>query len=387
MLDELVQDALEYVLKRNRNLRGLALYRAAQDALKPVGKTDKYKRATTVVEASGKLANSDKLLPIRKKRPPRMPHTPKGLVRAVKPGSHIETIDMRVGDPPTPSQVLMAHRIRDEICEPILHGVPDSLKLRDSLPKAYAALFGAPPEHAWAQVLLGGISEAKKALVTSEMKKAVDANPKLLGTVTGHAVTYGLTKQGRQNLPNMPNKFQVSVRPVCIYESVDKATYAVWGELVKGKPEVLYYLEGLHKAWLPPESYEHPDTWARRILLRTISRLAQWPSDVRLPEYVLDCGLIAFLVKRMGFEGGGGQDGQITSARMLELLVAPIELANEIEAYGKRIANRQSKERAIESDTAEGIIINEEDRVEDALDIEQRFLAMAKRVRDRADQR
>jgi hypothetical protein len=100
------------------------------------------------------------------------------------------------------------------------------------------------------------------------------------------------------------------------------------------------------------------------VLLRTIARIPTLPGSVPLPAYALDLELVAWLIERMGFEGGGGSAGTIQAKRMREILISPSTLAREIEVYARRLADKLDDSAAGRADA--------------------RFQAMARRIRQAA---
>ncbi len=59
---------------------------------------------------------------------------------------------------------------------------------------------------------------------------------------------------------------------------------------------------------------------------------------------MLDPELLAWLVDRMGFDGGGGggASGTITRTAMGALITTPAQLATAVENFGKRVAERSN---------------------------------------------
>jgi hypothetical protein len=61
----------------------------------------------------------------------------------------------------------------------------------------------------------------------------------------------------------------------------------------------------------------------------------------RMPAYADDTELVAWLIARMGFEGGGGPTA-MTSRRLKELILDPDALADAIDEFAARVVDRLS---------------------------------------------
>lgn len=61
-----------------------------------------------------------------------------------------------------------------------------------------------------------------------------------------------------------------------------------------------------------------------------------------MPAYAVDVELVALLVERYGFDGGGG-NGKITAKALKQMLLDPHELASDVSRYADRqVANADS---------------------------------------------
>ncbi len=63
------------------------------------------------------------------------------------------------------------------------------------------------------------------------------------------------------------------------------------------------------------------------------------PESCRMPAYADDPELVAWLIARMGFEGGGGR-AAMTSRKLKELVLDPAALADAIDRFADRLAER-----------------------------------------------
>lgn len=65
------------------------------------------------------------------------------------------------------------------------------------------------------------------------------------------------------------------------------------------------------------------------------------PESCRMPAYADDPELVAWLIARMGFDGGGGRSA-MTRHRLKQLVLDPTELADAIEQFAARVIGRVS---------------------------------------------
>jgi hypothetical protein len=264
------------------------------------------------------------------------------MVRVLKPGSHIEHVAISAGDRATTLERFMAHRISTEVLELIAKGGTLSAKQGTALANLYAAFFGARPKQVWAEILIEEIGEAKRAKLAHEAAKAVQARPAFVDTANAWSVTSHATEPGRAK------ERQIPVRAVWAYKGDRKGLVELRGKLESGEPQVLGYVPIDFREWDLPDPYEDEIAWAYKVLVETVGRVAQGDYD-RIPEYILDHRLIAWFVDRMGFEGGGGRD-HVSAATLLNWLISPAELADELEKYGRRVAERQYDDEADETE-------------------------------------
>jgi hypothetical protein len=250
----------------------------------------------------------------------------------------------------------MARRIHTEVIEPILKGAPIASDRLEALAASYQDFFGVPPEHAWAQMLVDEVAEAKRAKLAHEAKIAVSARPGLVEKPNVWATTYRAEGGARAAMPTFAKGREIKTRPEWVYKRPDEWLLAIWGELEEGKPQILQYITFGRGEAIP---YLDEKGWARIVMLRAIRRLAQADGG-GLPEHILDDTLIIWLIDRMGFEGGGGSE-HVTATTLIRWLISPDELADELERYARRVAERQSDTEASET--------------------EDKFFSLAKRVR------
>jgi hypothetical protein len=117
-----------------------------------------------------------------------------------------------------------------------------------------------------------------------------------------------------------------------MYEQVGDA-YELRGVEVLARPEV-------------PMTYSaDPEERAHQILTIARVRLTLLPWPQNLPSYADEPLLVAWLYRRAGFEGRGGQEN-VQNRTLCGWLADPAELARQIERYASRRAERCTDEEA-----------------------------------------
>ena len=72
----------------------------------------------------------------------------------------------------------------------------------------------------------------------------------------------------------------------------------------------------------------------------------------------MDLELIALLIERAGFDGGGGARGRLSGPSLLRLLADPRKLADGVEAFGSRHAERLPDDEADRAEAGYRAIAN-----------------------------
>jgi hypothetical protein len=350
---ELVQHALDFALGSVTELGDSTLADLAKAAMPNlVGKLHRHS-GRSGARLKRQIAPDGTLEPVRRARPPRMPHQSKGTVPMIYPGGEVLMIPVEVGDPLGDRERIMLHRIQSEIVSPRLRDELVSPEQRRALDAAYGELFGAPPEQAWAQLLVEEIRQAKLDKLGQEMGVAVRAARTNTDPPAndGTSATLALTVKGRDAYPQIPTNQVLNVHPTVERISGDSATFTIGGDL-NGEPRTVGRMVGRlgPRTNGPCVSYE-AGARANEVLLRAIERLAGWPGSSTLPDYVLDQQLIQMLIERMGFEGGGGPHRVLSAQRVFEFLVDPAALADEVESYCATTADRLDESSAQKMET------------------------------------
>ena len=334
---ELVQEAVRLALERDPSAKDDALVELAKAELPAVAQAElnQRRRGGAVREAAEDFA-----LPVSVRRQKRRPHLPRGLIAVLdEAGAHV--IPGEVGDLPDSHARVAARRLADEVLQPIFRGEPLHPRKRAALLRAYDDCFGGSYEKAWAAVLTQEIQEAKRRLlaaheVTARRNESPPAETNLAFTKTAKA---------HQAYPDLPRKFATNVRKRLVARNGVTATVELTGEIA-GETQVPGYLTGTFADVPVLDSSATPLSQAPYVLLCALEKSAHLGNSPPLPEYLIDHELVAWLIERAGFDGGGGTKGKLSGASIERLLADPIALALEVEAYGARHAERLSEHDA-----------------------------------------
>jgi hypothetical protein len=336
-LDDVTGEALKRALEADNTLRGAALVAAARRASKAAA-LDSYnddRRGHRVARTEPEAGACETPKPRRRPRT-RAPRTPKGLTPIRFQQPHADYVRNGVGDFPTEETRLMAYRMVYETLLPIVRGEPISPAIRDGVEKTYREVFGGPPSAAWADVLVEEIARAKREKLEWDRFSSGLVQAPL---DESSSVVHGLQISGEEQ-----QRVEVPVTVRLARKWGDREVYELSGRLADGRI-VKAYIIGQRGEGGPPRPYE-PKFRAARALVDAVHTLASWPVVISLPEYILDEELIALLVERMGFDGGGGRAGTMTEKTMRELIVDPLRLAEEIDRYAERVSERSDEENA-----------------------------------------
>lgn len=328
---ETVQEAFRMALEADGAVGGERLAQQAIALLPVVARAERQRlrRGGRVVESTNAPPMPE---PVRRtKRRPRMPRGLAPVVDAT--GAHV--IPVEVGDSPDADLLVATHRLLREVLEPTLRYEPVSPTRRAAILGAYSACFGSDTGSAWASVLTDEIREGKRRLLAARdvAGRAAVTQPE------ASSIEFKKHGEGYERYPELPTKFATNVRRVVRWSDGTRATIDLIGE-IDGETRVLGHLVVTSdEVPLPPPRATSFDE-APLVLLRTIQRLAMLAGAGVPPAYALDQALVAWLIERAGFEGGGGSKGLLTRSSLERLLVDPAVLAAEVEAFGRGHADR-----------------------------------------------
>jgi len=354
---ELVQEAVRVALERDPLAKDDALIELAKAVLPAVAQVELNlrRRGGTVREAAEGFA-----LPVSVRRQKRRPHIPSGLIPVLdESGAHVIPSD--IGDPPDLDVRVAARRLADEVLQPIFRGEPLHPEKRAALLQAYRLCFGGSYENAWAAILTMEIQDARRRLLAAQ--EATARRNEIPSAKTN--LTFTKTSEGEQAFPELPSKFLKNARKRVIATDGNTRTVELVSE-IGGETQVVGYLIQRNDEGPVLDSAATPLSQAPCVLLRALEKSAHLGYAPPLPEYVIDHELVAWLIERAAFDGGGGSKGKLSGASIERLLADPEALAQEAETYGTRHAERLSEK--------------------DAAAAERGYAEMARRVRARRQQ-
>lgn len=264
---------------------------------------------------------------------------------------------------PDATTVAPARRLFQEVIEPAMAGHPIALEAPRAIKEAYIRAFAEPPELLWASILKEEIQKAQRGIIEAARANSVPPPPNT-GNV-GWSVDVTKTAKGEQAYPRMPRHARLALKPIRTFELHGNVTVEVeaWhnGQLIARG-----FVDGTFGDIPPLVIGTTPAEHAVGVLLRALLRVVELGGG-SLPEYVIDSDLIAFLIERAGFDGGGGARGRLSGPSLFRLLADPSALAEEVEAFGIRHTESLSDD--------------------DARRAEARYRAVAAGIRERADRR
>jgi hypothetical protein len=163
------------------------------------------------------------------------------------------------------------------------------------------------------------------------------------------SIGFTKTTEGHQIHPNLPGRFVTNARRRLVAADSVSVTHEFVGE-IGGETQVLGYLTSTFDdvPMLAPTAT--PMSQAPCVLLRAMERIARLGCSPPLPEYLIDCELIAWLIERVSFDGGGGSKGKLSGASIERLLADPVALAEEVESYSQRHGERLTDREAGEAE-------------------------------------
>jgi hypothetical protein len=328
---EMLQEALSRALEADPSLSGTVLAQRAIELLPQVNQAerDRLRRGGRIGDGAAAAMPQ----PIRR-RSKRRPYMPLGLTPVLDPtGAHVVSVE--VGDAPDAALIVATTRLMDELFGPTLRHEPIHPKKRAAVLFAYKQCFGGTPDSAWAAVLAQEIQKTKRSLVAARDAAARkdEAPPETT------SIEFTKDAGGHARYPALPARFAANVRQVVRWTDGTRATIDLIGE-IDGETRVLGHIVGTFEPAPQLQSTATPLTEAQITLTRAIQRAASFGGRVSLPEYVKDVTLIAWLIERAGFDGGGGVKALLSGGSLERLLLDAAELAAEVEAYAERHTER-----------------------------------------------
>lgn len=211
--------------------------------------------------------------------------------------------------------------------------------LADAILRLYRARYGADPEHHWASVLLQEVEKAKRqALADPNVGHDGGAAPErtIIEYQSGQSGSSGAKR--RKIKADVIAEYTPKGRRLLQLYRIYKGERRLLATVVQSDEAALEY---------PGDAEER----ARAILSIVRLQLATLPIPQAVPEYADDNVLVAWLLERMGFDGGGGQR-HTSTATLLRWLTNPIRLAAEIESFARRRSERATDDVAAQIEGA-----------------------------------
>jgi hypothetical protein len=203
-------------------------------------------------------------------------------------------------------------------------------------------VFRSSASLAWCEVVVDEIAAAKRDKLEWEQHLADAGSGKAQDEAAASVERVELiSRDAREGAKPVLHNVPMAAR--LVQKHGKREIYELTGRL-DDVHELKILISGTRGAYDFPEPYDALPRAARAVL-GAIEKLASWPG-VQLPAYAVDIELVAWLVERMGFEGGGGRGGTISAKRMIGLLSDPALLAEEILAFAERLAERGDDEVA-----------------------------------------
>jgi hypothetical protein len=271
------------------------------------------------------------LTPLRRKQV-KKPREPRGVVtsRAVDTGFHII---------PACDGVILGDRLRFACAQVAAElriaafGEPIPARAAELVLELHQELYGVAAEHHWAHVLIDEIGVAKlQSLRNAKLDdhRHVPLESSATLTPTGRAAAHA-------------KPVSVSIKTMRIQSAPGRAMRAVYQQV--GDEFVLRGIEHLSRRQVPMTYSAEDIKRAHEILAVVRLRLTLLPWPQTLPSYADNPVLVAWLYRRAGFGGRGGQE-TVQSRTLCAWLSDANELAMQIERYAKRRAERCTDEEA-----------------------------------------
>jgi len=273
-------------------------------------------------------------VPQRRARQPRPPRAPKGLtpIRSQRPIP--DYVPTEIGDLPEAPTMLMAHRVA-ALLEPISDGDLISPQVAVALRKFYDKTFAQPVDNAWADLFLEELEKAKREKLQWEAAIAsINAAPGLTE----------VTVQRTNVSDAAPERLPVKLTLVRSWGA--NRVLKIEGTASDGQT-FSAHVRGSEIEPAAPQPYV-PHARAFRVLCDVIGAIARWPTANRIPAHLVDVELVAWLIDRCAFEGGGGggAGGTLKGSSIGRLLVDPQRLVLELRRFAARAAERGNDHEA-----------------------------------------
>jgi hypothetical protein len=206
-------------------------------------------------------------------------------------------------------------------------GEPMPARAAELVLELHQELYGVAAEHHWAHVLIDEIGVAKlqrlrNAKLNDHRQVPLESSATL--TPTGRAAAHA-------------KPVSVSIKAMTIQSAPGRAMRAVYQQV--GNEFVLRGIEHLGRRQVPMTYSTEDIKRAHQILAVARLRLTLLPWPQTLPSYADNPVLVAWLYRRAGFEGRGGQE-TVQNRTLCNWLSNPCELARQIERYVSRRAER-----------------------------------------------
>lgn len=354
--EELVQEAVAAALEQGPPDSESALLERAKAAVPALRNSERNRqRRGGRVQQPGEGGEMP-LAPARR-RPHRRPYVPKGLMPLLDDTAE-RLVPLAQAELPNSTTVAAARRLYIDVIEPAALGHPIAPDAVRAINDAYVCAFGEPPELAWASILTEEIQRAQRGIMEAKLASAAASSPNLGTADWSINVTKKLADD--EAYPDLPREARLQLKPIRTYPRRGKVTVEVEAQY-NGELVFKAFVDGTFGDVPPSVLGTTPAEHAAGVLVRALQRAAELGCGP-LPEYVVDLELIAFLIARAGFDGGGGASGRLSGPSMLRLLADPRALADEVEVFGSR--------------HAEGLPDDEADKAE------ARYREIANRIRE-----
>jgi len=337
--EELVQDAVTTALEEGPPDPESALLDRAKAAVPALRNSDlnRLRRGGRISQRG--VATGEPLPRVRRVK--KRPHVPKGLMPMLDAEAQ-RLVPLTQGELPDPATVAAAKRLFLEVIEPAMMAHPVSPSGLRSIRAAHNLAFDEPPELAWASIMKEEIQRAQRGLLEKKLA-AASASPSDPGTVDW-SVEVTKTAAGEEAYPDLPQHARLQLVPIRSYKRRGIVTVEAEAQY-EGKLITTVFVDGTYGD-VPPSVVgttlaEH----AAGVLLQALRRAAELGCGP-LPDYVMDLELIALLIERAGFQGGGGARGRLSGPSLRRLLADPCALADEVEAFGSRHVERLQDDEA-----------------------------------------
>jgi hypothetical protein len=335
---ELIQDALRSALEQ-----GLpddpesALLERAKAAVPALRNSERNRQRRGGRIKAPTEAAAESLPPVRRIK--RRPHVPKGLMPMVDDTAQ-RVVPLTQGQLPDATTAAAARRLFFNVIEPAMAGHPMTSDGIAAIWDAYIRVFAESPGLAGASILKEEIQRAQRGLLEANFAAASALPPKV--EPLGWFVDVTKTAKGARAYPDLPRHARLPLIAIRSYTLRGKVTVHVEARY-NGQRVIDAFVEGTYGDVPPAVLGTTPAEHATGVMARAVQRATEL-GCVPLPDYLMDPELIAVLIERAGFDGGGG--AKLSGPTLLRLLADPHALADDVEAFGCRHAERLSDDNA-----------------------------------------